>query len=386
MSDDYEHSVEIGIVEKEQREMVIFFILDTSECMNEARIATLNQVMNDISVDLCTIAKNIDIHLKIAILSYNSEIKWITENGPEYIEDFKWENLDAKGDTNIGLALEELNDKLYTYVSIQPKNIMPIFIFVSSNNAIDDYTYYLNRLNKNILFQKSIKFGCMMDESIDERMLMEIVGNKECILDIKTLESIIIEKFGHILISMNSMIVGEIDGIVEDIYLVDVLKKERLELEQGYLEASYKKIKICQNMEIFKCQVCPCLPEDALKPYFLIKEFDKDNGWIRMKNIGFDSIILRHYIQGYEEYSLNLSVSSSFYSSGETFIEVDNGSIMFSKMDKNDGRKNKIEILLYKDSEFLLYPGDSVCKEKELFIYRHEQDNQISLWDEPVEW
>jgi hypothetical protein len=73
--------------------------------MSGQPIATLNtameetlQVLKDVAAD------NADAQLKIAVLEFNSNCKWMNPAGPEYVEDFLYTDLTAGGATNIGGA------------------------------------------------------------------------------------------------------------------------------------------------------------------------------------------------------------------------------------------------------------------------------------------
>ena len=59
---------------------------------------------------------NGDANLKIAVMEFNTGCKWIPDNGPENMADFAWEDLKAGGLTDIGDALDELNNKMSTDV------------------------------------------------------------------------------------------------------------------------------------------------------------------------------------------------------------------------------------------------------------------------------
>lgn len=122
--------------------------------------------------------------LKIAILEYNTRSNWITQNGPEDLEEFEWNWLEAGGVANMGDALQELDDKLKEYISYDENSFMPVFIFCISEYSADDYKEAMNNLQKNLWFKYGAKIGlCIGDDEKVVNMLADIMGNKESVVD-----------------------------------------------------------------------------------------------------------------------------------------------------------------------------------------------------------
>ena len=92
--------------ETPRKELHVFYILDTSGSMIGTPIAELNHAMEECTEALKEVAKNNgDAKLKIAVMEFNSNCKWVTDHGPEPVEDFEWEYLEAGGLTSMGAAL-----------------------------------------------------------------------------------------------------------------------------------------------------------------------------------------------------------------------------------------------------------------------------------------
>ena len=94
-----------------RRELTVFYVLDTSGSMTGAPISTLNRAMEE-TIEVLKDQKNSDAKLKIAVLEFNSGCKWVQPAGPEEMEDFFWEDLEAGGLTDVGDSLKELDDKI----------------------------------------------------------------------------------------------------------------------------------------------------------------------------------------------------------------------------------------------------------------------------------
>lgn len=164
------------------RSMTIFYILETYGEMHGERIAALNHAMEECIEGLATLAKYNGAKLKIAVMEFNSGCRWMTVNGPEKIEKFHWQHLEAGGLVDLGAALYELDNKLYKYMSYNENDFMPIFIFMSTECPTDDYDASLKRINDNVWYKFGRKIGfCLGDDYVLE-ILSRITGNSESVI------------------------------------------------------------------------------------------------------------------------------------------------------------------------------------------------------------
>lgn len=173
-----------------RRVLNIFYVLDTSGSMIGEPIDTLNNAMKD-TIDILTqqAKKNSDAQLKIAVLEFNSGCEWLQPHGPEDTSDFIWRDLKAKGITDMGHALQELNSKLSkdAYLKSTTGAYLPIIIFMTDGGATDNYKKYLDEIRKNRWFSRATKVGFALGRCPDEKMIAEVVGNTEAVLAIKDL-------------------------------------------------------------------------------------------------------------------------------------------------------------------------------------------------------
>lgn len=172
-----------------RRELTVFYVLDTSGSMTGAPISTLNRAMEE-TIEVLKDQKNSDAKLKIAVLEFNSGCKWVQPAGPEEMEDFFWEDLEAGGLTDVGAALNELDDKLSTkaFLDSMTGAYMPIIIFMTDGYATDDYTKALDEIRKNKWFKRATKIGFAIGDDPDLKMICEVVGNSEAVVRTNDLE------------------------------------------------------------------------------------------------------------------------------------------------------------------------------------------------------
>lgn len=184
-----------SLTESPRKELHVFYVLDTSGSMTGDKISVLNHTVEETIEALKTLAKtNGDAKLKIAVMEFNTECKWVTSNGPEDLEeDFEYEYLEAGGLTNIGEALNELNSKLsrHAFLNSITGALMPVIIFMTdgySTDAPDDFDKALGEIRKNRWFRRGTKMGFALGEEADVKMISSVVGNSEAVLKTDDLE------------------------------------------------------------------------------------------------------------------------------------------------------------------------------------------------------
>lgn len=179
------------LTETPRKELHVFYVLDTSGSMEGVKISMLNHAMEECTDALKDLAKsNADAELKIAVLEFNSGCKWVTSNGPEALEDFEWDKLEAGGLTDMGAALKELNSKLSTHAFLGSMMgaLMPVIIFMTDGYATDDYDKALEEIRKNRWFARGTKVGFAIGDDADARMIASVVGNSEAVIKTSNLD------------------------------------------------------------------------------------------------------------------------------------------------------------------------------------------------------
>lgn len=183
----------MGEMEKvPNRDLHVFYILDTSGSMAGTQIAKLNRAMEETVIALKEVAKkNADANVKIAVMEFNSNVRWISSQ-PESVEDFIWQDLEAAGLTQVGDALAELNSKLSrnAFLSSMTGAYVPIIIFMSDGYATDEYKRELDKIRQNNKwFRRATKIGFAMGDNADLKMIAEVVGNSEAVIKTDDLDT-----------------------------------------------------------------------------------------------------------------------------------------------------------------------------------------------------
>ena len=183
-----------NLEEAPRKELHVFYVLDTSGSMEGTKISALNHAMEECTEALATLAKsNGDAKLKIAVMEFNSTVRWVTAHGPEDMEDFEWEYLKCGGLTEVGAALMELDKKLsrHEYLKSMTGALMPVIIFMTDGWATSEsYSYEdaLEKIRQNKWFKRGTKIGFAIGDEADLKMISEVVGNSEAVIKTTDLE------------------------------------------------------------------------------------------------------------------------------------------------------------------------------------------------------
>ena len=168
-----------------RRELHVFYVLDTSGSMQGQPIQRLNRAMEETTQALKQLARhNGDAKVKIAVMEFNSTVRWMQPAGPEDMEDFFWQDLSAAGMTYVGAALDELNSKLsrHAFLSSMTGAFLPVIIFMTDGYANDDYQAALGRAMQNRWFRKATRVGFAIGDAPDTEMIAKLVGDSEAVI------------------------------------------------------------------------------------------------------------------------------------------------------------------------------------------------------------
>ena len=163
----------------------VFYVLDTSGSMQNKPIGVLNRAMDETVEALKQVAaRNSDANVKIAVLEFNSTCRWINPDGPEYLQDFFWQDLVAAGKTEVGAALRELDSKLSrsAFLNSMTSAFLPVIIFMTDGFATDDYETELARIMRNQWFAKATRVGFAIGRNPDTEMIAKLVGSSEAVI------------------------------------------------------------------------------------------------------------------------------------------------------------------------------------------------------------
>lgn len=172
----------------------VIFLIDTSGSMSVANgsgenpIGAVNAAIENSLPELVSMnQKNADTQIKVSVLSFDSEVKWITDEtnliDPEDLKS-NWKDLDANGLTFMGAAFKELNQKLsisHGFMQHASGSVAPVLFLLSDGEPNDDYKSGLQELKKNNWYKVAVKVAIGYGDSNDD-ILREFTGNIETVL------------------------------------------------------------------------------------------------------------------------------------------------------------------------------------------------------------
>jgi uncharacterized protein YegL len=176
-----------GIV---RRQMVLFFIVDTSGSMAGVKIGKVNTAIKEVLPELQDIGGS-DVDLKIACLKFSSGCSWM-HSKPVPVESFRWSNLSADGVTDLGAACKELADKLSkdNFLSAPSASVAPAIFLMSDGEPTDNYETGIAALRQNKWYKYAIKVAVAIGDDANTDVLKEFTGNSEAVITVHTPEAL----------------------------------------------------------------------------------------------------------------------------------------------------------------------------------------------------
>lgn len=93
----------------------VIFMIDTSGSMQGAKINSVNSVMEPIRDELMQFERtnNRNAEIRFSAIKFDSTVEWIVAP-PKPLEDFRWNKIDASGQTFFGQACREVEKKIHS--------------------------------------------------------------------------------------------------------------------------------------------------------------------------------------------------------------------------------------------------------------------------------
>lgn len=204
-----------GIAKPVNKQMVLFFVVDTSGSMTGARIGAVNSAMEEVIPDLISVSDaNPDTEVRIAVLLYSDKASWIVYP-PIPVEQFRWRELRVGGMTAFGAACKELNDKLsligfsesyaeslnasgkiqmlYGQPIVSSTTVMlpPVIALLSDGQPSEEYKDDLSILKRNEWFKHGVKAAVAIGDEADVEMLTEFTGNIHNVVATRNVEELV---------------------------------------------------------------------------------------------------------------------------------------------------------------------------------------------------
>ena len=172
------------------RPLHFFWIVDCSGSMYGEKIGAVNHAIQSTIPEMVDAANNNpNAQLLVRTLKFASGASWVTPN-PVNIEDFAWDDLDAGGVTDLGMAYDLLAAQL-TIPPMTDRALPPVIVLLSDGQPTDNYKDALDKLMLLPWAKKSIRIAISIGQDADDDVLKEFTGNRELVLQANSPEALV---------------------------------------------------------------------------------------------------------------------------------------------------------------------------------------------------
>ena len=167
--------------------MTLFYVVDTSGSMHGSKIQSVNAAMEETMAQLDAISKsNDDAEIRVAVLSFDTQARWLTPNGPVEPMNFKPDLSADCGLTALGAAYKELESKLSRseFLDTKAGAYPPVILLLTDGEPTDNTESGLEKLRHNNWFKRAIKVAFAIGSDAREEELKKFTGSKEGVLNV----------------------------------------------------------------------------------------------------------------------------------------------------------------------------------------------------------
>ena len=178
-----------------KRIMPVFFLVDTSGSMDGKNIGAVNSAIEEIIPDLRHLSESqADSEIRLAVMQFSSGCEWVTPSLMPLDSFDDWVPLQAGGLTELGQALEELNNKLskngfLDRSSASSGYYAPVIILLTDGEPTDDYVNPLKKLQENKWYQSALKIAIAVGEA-NKEVLKRVVKNIELVINVDNISQL----------------------------------------------------------------------------------------------------------------------------------------------------------------------------------------------------
>jgi len=97
---------------------------------------------------------------------------------PTNIHDFRWEDLEGDGVTDLGAALHLLGDSL-SMAKMPERGLPPVLVLLSDGQPTDDFTSGLRHMMDQPWGKRAVRIAIAIGDDADQTVLQQFIGNPE---------------------------------------------------------------------------------------------------------------------------------------------------------------------------------------------------------------
>jgi uncharacterized protein YegL len=161
-----------------KRELHFIWIVDCSGSMrDEGKIESLNYAIREAIPHMQREAEsNIHANLLISALKFSTGAHWIIP--PTSVNSFRWVDLQAKGETDMGEAMTLLSEVLHI-PPMTERGLPPVLVLLSDGQPTDNFNDGLGKLLNEPWGRKAIRVSIAIGEDANLNVLQKFIGYEE---------------------------------------------------------------------------------------------------------------------------------------------------------------------------------------------------------------
>lgn len=161
------------------RPLHFIFLADCSGSMSvRGKIQTLNRAIREAIPHMQRVAgENLHGDVLVRAIKFSDGAQWHISQ-PTPVDDFRWEDLDPEGGTDMGRAFEMVADQL-KMPPMSERALPPVLVLLSDGQPTDDATAGLRKLLAEPWGKKAVRIAIAIGDDADTAILQKFMDHPE---------------------------------------------------------------------------------------------------------------------------------------------------------------------------------------------------------------
>jgi uncharacterized protein YegL len=161
------------------RPLHFIWVADSSGSMaTDGKIQALNTAIREAIPHMQKVAdENPNAQVLVRAIQFASGAQWHISQ-PTPVDDFKWTDLSAQGETDMGKALSMVADQL-KIPPMTDRALPPVLVLVSDGQPTDDFNKGLRDLMEQPWGKKAVRIAIAIGTDADHDVLQKFIGHSE---------------------------------------------------------------------------------------------------------------------------------------------------------------------------------------------------------------
>ena len=161
------------------RPLHFIWIADSSGSMaTDGKIQALNTAIREAIPHMQKVAdENPNAQVLVRAIQFSSGAQWHISQ-PTPVDDFKWTDLSAQGETDMGKALSMVAEQL-KIPPMTDRALPPVLVLVSDGQPTDDFNKGLRELMEQPWGKKAVRIAISIGADADDEVLQKFIGHSE---------------------------------------------------------------------------------------------------------------------------------------------------------------------------------------------------------------